>query len=126
MIDTKCKGLRLTFPASYSTTLSTRRKGYRCGKILLISSKEKTVLTSLVNADIASAPTPVATLPAISALILEGSARWDGRLNCGVNPRTDEARRDARKAVMESFMVMVSLVEVLRSVLIFLTRNNGN
>merc|ERR1719183_1189068 len=42
-------------PISYSTTLSTKRNGYLCGSIPLISSKLKTVLTEDVNDEISSA-----------------------------------------------------------------------
>ena len=43
------------FPCSYSTTLSTNKNGYLWGRIPLISSRLKIVLTLEVNADISAA-----------------------------------------------------------------------
>ena len=58
----KCGSLSVThlmptadLPISYSTTLSTKRNGYRWGKILLISSRLNIVLTVDVRAEISAA-----------------------------------------------------------------------
>ena len=58
----KCGSLRVThliptadLPISYSTTLSTSRKGYLCGSMPLMSSRLNIVLTVDVNEEISAA-----------------------------------------------------------------------
>lgn len=66
-------------PASNSMTLSTRRKGYRCGRMAAICSLVKSVLRSFETPEAALPPrhSPSAASPSAAAIMRRGAAVWD-------------------------------------------------
>ena len=114
----KCGSLSVTdliptarFPISYSTTLSTRRKGYLCGRTLAISSKEKIVLTEEVSAEISAAERGSAAGSSASSV---SSKMRVGRRACwlmtGVLGAKKAVAVDAKVASRASFMIELLLM----------------
>ena len=66
-------------PGSISTILSTNAKGYLWGRNLSISVEEKTVSTSLVKAEMASAPLKVVAVSSTVAdkEVVARGALWE-------------------------------------------------
>mmetsp|Transcript_47437 Transcript_47437/g.100806 ORF Transcript_47437/g.100806 Transcript_47437/m.100806 type:complete len:233 (+) Transcript_47437:167-865(+) len=96
-------------PISYSTTLSTRRKGYRCGRTLATSSRENTVSTEEVRAEISSAVRKglgaSSSAASSSAKICVGGRAVCGAVS-GVNGATKAAAVDARETSRASFIMV--------------------
>jgi len=88
-------------PGSSSTTLSTRRKGYRCGRIFAMSSTVATGLTPAVTLENPSAPRHAAPPSGVGSAAVEAMARGrrvaGRRVRATRSPIAATARADTRE-----------------------------
>ncbi len=108
-------GKKHTFPISYSTTLSTNKKGYLWGRTFAMSSKLNTVLTLDVNAEISWALRGAGAsseLPSVSSakMRLTGARIFCWTMGQGAR---NALAVEARVARMASFIMVLIGVRVL-------------